>query len=155
MEASLITLAGFEKLTAELESLRSKREALLAAVKTGKERAGIGRPSDDDLDAVTGLAHLERQIVLLEDRLASATVVRPDPADGELGVGEGARVRDLDSGELAVYRVVGAGEAEPAAGSISYTSPVGSALLGKRVGDVVEVLIPRGLLRLQILDIEV
>lgn len=54
-----------------------------------------------------------------------------------------------------LYRVVGAGEAEPAAGSISYTSPVGSALLGKRVGDVVEVMIPSGLLRLRILEIEV
>ena len=97
---------------------------------------------------------LERLIALLEVWLASARVVRPDP-EGELDVGERARVRDLDTGELVVYRVVGAGEAEPAEGSISYTSPVGSALLGKRVGNVVEVEIPSGLLRLQILEIEV
>jgi transcription elongation factor GreA len=152
MDANLLTPAGFEKLTAELELLRTRREALLQGVTTrlkGLVSGGAGQ-----LDADDESARLEQRIALLEERLASATVVRPDP-DGELDVGERARVRDLANGELVVYRVVGAGEGEPAEGSISYTSPVGSALLGKRVGDVVEVEIPRGLLRLQILEIEV
>jgi transcription elongation factor GreA len=152
MDASLLTPAGYEKLTSELELLRTRRGALLEGVTTRLEDAvlrGAGQ-----LDADDELERLERQIALLEERLASARVVRPDP-DGELDVGERVRVRDLDTGELVVYRVVGAGEAEPAKGSISYTSPVGSALLGKRVDNVVEIEIPSGLLRLQILEIEV
>lgn len=91
--------------------LRSKRDAL-QRIKVGAEGAGV--PSAEHLDAPDELARLERQIVVLEDRLAAATVVQPDPADGELGVGESARVRDLDSGELVEYRLVGVGEADPA-----------------------------------------
>jgi transcription elongation factor GreA len=64
-------------------------------------------------------------------------------------------VRDLDTGELLDYRIVGAGEANPAAGSISYSSPVGSALLGGRVGDIIDVEVPSGLLHLEILEIEI
>lgn len=153
MDGSLVTPAGLEKLTAEFELLRSKRDALLERIKAGAE--GAGPPSAEHLDAPDELARLERQIVVLEDRLAAATVVQPDPADGELGVGESARVRDVDSGELVEYRLVGAGEADPAAGSISYTSPVGSALIGRRVGDVIEVEVPSGLLRLEILKIQI
>ena len=62
--------------------------------------------------------------------------------------------RDLDTGVFVEYRIVGAGEADPAAGRISYASPVGSALLGRRVGEVVEVAVPSGVLRLEVLEIE-
>jgi hypothetical protein len=63
------------------------------------------------------------------------------------------RLQDLDSDELIDYRVVGAGEADPTAGCISYTSPVGSALLGRLGGDVFEVNVPRGLCRFEVLEI--
>ena len=141
----VVTPAGLEKLTAELAVLRSKRGALLEGINAGIEGARVLGPAAAHLDAPDELARLHRQIALLEERLGSATVVQPDPADGELGVGESARMRDLDSGELVEYRLVGAGEADPAAGSISYVSPVGSALLGRRVGDMIEVEVPGGL----------
>lgn len=151
----LVTPAGLERFTAELEVLRSKREALLEGIKAEAEGAGVRGPSAGHLDPPNELARLDRQIAMLEDRLGSATVVQPNPADGELEVGESARVRDLESGELVEYRLVGAGEADPAAGSISYVSPVGSALFGRRVGDVIEVEVPGGLLRLEILEIQI
>lgn len=149
MDATLVTPSGLRNLTSELELLRRKREAL----RTAAEGASAGGFSAE-LHNVDELARLERQISALEDRLASATVVHPNPADGELDVGEFARVRDLDTGELTDYRIVGAGEAKPATGSISYASPVGSALLGRRVGDVIEIEVPGGLLRLEVLKIE-
>jgi transcription elongation factor GreA len=152
---NLVTPAGLEKLTAELAVLRSKREALLEGIKAGAEGAGVVGPAVAHLDDPDELARLDRQIAMLEDRLGSATVVQPDPADGELGVGESVRVRDLETGELVEYRLVGAGEADPAAGSISYVSPVGSALVGRRVGDVIEVEVPGGFLRLEILEIQI
>lgn len=151
----LVTPAGLEKLAAELELLHSRRAMLLERIKAEAEDAGGRRPSADHLDPADELARLDRQVAKLEDRFASAKVVEPDPADGELGVGESARVRDLQSGELVEYRLVGAGEADPAAGAISYVSPVGSALLGRRVGDVIEVEVPGGLLRLEILEIHI
>jgi transcription elongation factor GreA len=152
MDASLVTPSGLRKLTSELELLRAKREALLRVPRTEAEGAGAGGFSAELLDS-NGLAHVERQIMVLEDRLASAVVVHPEPGDGELDVGELARVRDLDTGDLVEYRIVGAGEANPAAGSISYTSPVGSALLGRRVGEVIEVEVPSGLVRLEVVEI--
>lgn len=137
MDATLLTPSGLRKLTSELELLRANREALLPA-----------EPLDSN-----ELARLHQQIAVLEDRLAYAVVVYPDPGDDELDVGETARVRDFETGEVVEYRIVGAGEANPAAGSISYTSPVGAALLGRRVGDVVEVEVPSGLLRLEVVEI--
>ena len=152
MDESLVTPSGLRKLTSELESLRAKREALLGSPDRS-QREGASGFSAELLDA-DELAGLERQIGVLENTLASAIVVHPDPGDGELDVGELARLRDLDTGELVEYRIVGAGEANPAAGSISYASPVGSALLGRRVGEVVEVAVPSGVLRLEVLQIE-
>ena len=153
MDASLVTPSGLRKLTSELELLRAKREALLGAPRARAVR-GAGAFPAEPLDS-SELARLERQIAVLEDRLASAMVVHPEPGDGELDVGELARVRDLDTGELLEYRIVGAGEANPAAGSISYASPVGSALLGRRAGEVIEVEVPSGLLRLEVVEIEI
>jgi transcription elongation factor GreA len=149
----LITPDGLRKLTSDLASLRAKREALHRA-RSGAETAAGGGLSAELLDA-DELARLEQQIAVLENRRASAVVVHPNARDGELDVGELARVRDLDTGELAEYRIVGAGEANPAAGSISYASPVGSALVGRRVGEAIDVEVPSGLLRLEILEIEV
>jgi transcription elongation factor GreA len=153
MDSSLVTPSGLRKLTSELELLRAKHEALLRGRRAGAE-GGVGGLTAEHLDS-NELVGLERQIAVLEERLASAVVVHPEPGDGELDVGELARVRDLDTGELVEYRIVGAGEANPAAGSISYASPVGSALLGRRVGEVIEVEVPRGLFRLEIVGIEI
>ena len=153
MDASLVTPSGLRKLTSELESLRAKRKALLGSPDRGQRQGASGVSTE--LPDANELARLERQIGVLENTLASAIVVHPDPGDGELDVGELARLRDLDTGELLEYRIVGAGEANPAGGSISYASPVGSALLGRRVGEVIEVAVPSGVLRLEVLEIEI
>src|ERR671924_401321 len=153
MDASLVTPNGLRKLTSELESLRAKREALLGSPDRAQREGTSGFSAE--LPDANELARLERQIGVLENTLASAIVVHPDPGDGELDVGELVRLRDLDTGELVEYRIVGVGEANPAAGSISYASPVGSALLGRRVGEVIEVAVPSGILRLEVVEIEI
>ena len=153
MDASLVTPSGLRKLTSELGSLRARREALLGSPDRAQREGASGFSAE--LPDANELAGLERQIGVLENTLASATVVHPDPVDGELDVGELARLRDLDTGEVVEYRLVGAGEANPAAGSISYASPVGSALLGRRVGEVIDVAVPSGVLRLEVLEIAI
>jgi transcription elongation factor GreA len=153
LDASLVTPAGLDKLNGELRLLRSKRETLVERIRAELEGTADRGASGEYLDARDGLARLEQQIALLEERLTSAKVVQPDPADDEVGIGASVRLRDLDSGELDDYRIVGAGETDPAAGSISYLSPVGSALIGRQVGDVIEVKTPKGRLRLEVLEI--
>jgi transcription elongation factor GreA len=153
LDARLVTPAGLGKLNAELQSLRSKREALVEGIRAGLEGMVDRGTSGEYLDARGELAQLEQQIAILEGRLVSAKVVQADPTDGVLGIGESVRVRDLDSGKSIEYRIVGTGEADPGAGSISYMSPVGSALLGRQAGDVIDVEAPKGVLRLEVLEI--
>jgi transcription elongation factor GreA len=153
MDASLVTPSGLRKLTSELESLREKRQGLSGSPDRAQHEGASGFSAE--LPEAKEWARLERQIEVLEHTLASAIVVHPDPRDGELEVGELARLRDLDTGELVEYRIVGAGEINPGAGSISYASPIGSALLGRRAGEVIEVPVPSGVLRLEVLEIEI
>jgi transcription elongation factor GreA len=152
LDVSLVTPAGLDKLSAELRLLRSIRKTLVAGIRSGLDDMGDRRVSGKFLDARDRLAQLDQQIALLEDKLISAKVIHADPADGEVGIGEGVRVRDLDGSEVIDYRIVGVGEADPGAGCITYLSPVGSALLGRHVGDVIELETPRGLLRLEVLE---
>lgn len=154
MAEFLLTPDGARKLQAQLERLRSQRHALAERIKAAHQYGGGLAEDGEYLDARQEQAQLERRIAQLEERLASADIVEPDPTDGAVGLGERVRVRDLDSGETIEYRLVGAAEAEPLAGSISYASPVGSALLGRRAGDVVEAEVPDGIVRLEVLEID-
>lgn len=111
--------------------------------------------SADYLDAREDQVLLERKIAQLEQRLANARVVEPDGANGVIDLGERVRLRDLETGERVEYELVGSLEADPAAGRISAASPVGSALLGRRTGEVVIAEVPKGTVHLKILEIDV
>jgi transcription elongation GreA/GreB family factor len=127
MNDTLITRDGLEKLQAELAALRTERG------------------EDEEL--------LERRIAVLEQRLAAATVVDPDGRNGCVDVGERVTVRNLDSGEVLEYRLVGTLEAAPAEGRISVVSPLGQALLGCRIGDTAIVDAPKGRLQFEVVSI--
>jgi transcription elongation factor GreA len=142
--AILLTAKGFERLTEELGRLRTEREALVERVRTEEP---------DSFDARHELDLLDRRLVVLEKRLLDSQVVE-SRRDGEVDVGERVTVLDLESGRTADYRIVGSGESDPAALEVSYLSPIGSALLGRRVGDVVEVDAPRGRRRLEIVEVD-
>jgi transcription elongation factor GreA len=69
-------------------------------------------------------------------------------------VGERVTVLDLETGETSDYRIVGTGESDPSAAEVSHESPIGAALLGRRVGDVVEAATPAGLRRFEIVELD-
>jgi transcription elongation factor GreA len=127
MDDTVITREGFERLSEELERLRRA---------TGDE------------------ALLERRIALLEERLRSARIVDPQPGNGRIDVGEGVRLRDLDSGEPFELELVGPLEADPSRGRISVASPLGKAIHGLRRGEVADVDAPRGRLRYEVVAVE-
>jgi transcription elongation factor GreA len=149
----LITREGLEKLNGDLERLHDEWESLVDRIKRALEGGGAFPENGDYLDARHEQELLERRISLLERRLHGAQLVEPE-RDGELDVGERVRVRDLTTGDVLDYRIVGVGEGDPSTGDISYESPVGSALLGRRNGDVVDVDLPKGSLRLAILAVD-
>jgi transcription elongation factor GreA len=140
----MLTAKGLEKLNGDVARLRAEREGLVVRVRTEEP---------DSFDARHELELLDRRLTLLEARLHESEVVE-SRLDGEADVGERVTVLDLESGTTTDYRIVGSGESDPAALEVSYLSPIGSALLGRRVGDVVEVEAPRGLRRLEIVEVD-
>lgn len=153
MTETLLTLEGFEKLNDEHARLRDERESLVDRMRRALEFGGAFPENGEYLDARHELELLDRRLITIEQRLAGAEVVDPK-RDGHVDLGERVTVRDVGSGETSVYRIVGSGESDPAERAVSHASPIGSALLGRRVGDVVNVETPRGSRRLEIVDLD-
>jgi transcription elongation factor GreA len=153
MTETLLTAEGFERLNRESDRLRVERQRLAERLRSALEFGGASPENGEYVDARRELELLERRMRLVEDRLSAAAVVEP-LKDGEVDLGERVTVLDLDSGETIDLRVVGRGESDPAAGEISYESPLGAALVGRRVGDVVEADAPAGRRRLEVVELD-
>jgi transcription elongation factor GreA len=142
---SLLTPEGYEKLKTEIEHLRTiARREVAERIKEAREFGDISENAEYD-HAKNEQAMLEARIAGLEEKLRSASVV--DQAQAEAGVvsiGSRVRVKDQKSGQSVAYHIVGSAEADPAENKLSNESPVGSALLGKKRGDLVSVAVPRG-----------
>jgi transcription elongation factor GreA len=155
MHESVITKDGLRRLSEELERLktdgrRSIAERLSYAATSEANRA----ENADYLGARADQALLERRIAALEERLCSARVVEPCLGNGRVDVGERVRVRDLASGERLDFELVGPLEADAPAGRVSVASPLGQAVVGLRRGEVVDVQVPRGRRRFEVLAVE-
>ncbi len=148
----LLTGRGWEKLQGELLSLRKQRAS---APRACVEIAEAAEPGEGGLGYVqSDLASLDRRISQLEQILSRAVPVGPDHREpGVAGVGSRVAVC-WEDGEREDYVLVGPPEVDLQAGYISYESPVGGALLGRREGDWVEVAAPQGPCRLQVVMVE-
>jgi transcription elongation factor GreA len=152
MSDVLITKEGARKMEAELARLEMARDGVIEHMKYAWEHGGVSPENREYADALQERDVLDRQIYVLRRRLDIGELVQPE-RDGEVDVGERVAVRNTMTGGASEYRIVGTGEGDPASGDISHESPVGSALLGRRVGDVVDVAIPNGLLRLEVISV--
>jgi len=148
-----LTANGFEKLNAEHVRLRAERETIVERLRSALEFGGAFPENGEYLDARHELDLLDRRLAVLERRLLRAAIVDPS-RDGAVDLGERVTVLDRDSGVTSDYRVVGSGESDPTIGDVSFESPIGAALLGRRVGDVVEADAPSGRLRLEIVQLD-
>ena len=152
VDAMLVTAEGYQRLCEELETLRG--EGRRAAIERLREARADGRLDDNPglFDAFEDQAQLERRIATLEARLASARVAEPN-GDGIAGVGSSVLLRELETGDLAEYELVGAGEANLGEGRVSVDAPVGRAVLGAVAGDTVAVACPGGELHFQVIEV--
>ena len=141
----VITQEGLEKLKAEIEELSTvRRREIAERIKTAREFGDISENSEYD-DAKNEQALLEQRIAQLEQRLRLATVVDEHEIDAStVGVGVTVHVKDQDTGDSKKFQIVGAAEADIAAGKLSNESPIGSALMGRKRNEIVEVATPRG-----------
>jgi transcription elongation factor GreA len=149
-----MTKDGIERLEKELDHLRNvRRQEVADRIHAAKELASAQNNAEYE-EAKNEQAFVEGRILTLEHLLQNATVIDEEAAHHANRVQLGSKVSLATSeGDKMEYTIVGAAEARPTEGLISNESPVGRALLGKRVGDEVQVSVPRGVIRLSISEI--
>ena len=136
-----LTPEGKAGLTQELGRLRLQREELLKRIQEEREFGAFAEGSEPDADK-TALAFVEGRIQTIENQLREAVVVSTHDA-GQVSLGSTVVIVDAE-GVQERFTIVGSPEARPSEGKISNESPVGHALIGKRVGDKVAVTAPSG-----------
>jgi transcription elongation factor GreA len=147
----MLTKAGFERLKRELEELKSKaRGEVSEAIREAKSHGDL-KENAAYHEAKLNRDRLELRIQELEKTLLIARVVeRPESSNGLAHLGSKVTLHDLDFGDSVTLTLVGAYEADPAHDMISVGSPLGQALLGKSVGECLEIEAPEGLNRYRI-----
>jgi transcription elongation factor GreA len=150
----ILTEEGLRLLTEELNLLSTvKREEVAERIRQAREFGDISENSEYD-DAKNEQALLEGRIALIQEKLRRARVVKESEIEtGKVCIGSTVTLRDKDSGEKRVYTLVGSAEADPTNSRLSNESPVGQAILGKKVGDKVTVSIPVGAVSYEIVAI--
>ena len=148
-----LTPEGRAKLEAELEQLKTVRRAQVAErIHSAKEEGDIMENSAYD-EAKNEQAFVEGRIMTIEQMLKNAVMIDATRATGVVGIGSYVTVLERGEKEDEIFQIVGSAEADPTKGRISNESPVGRALLGKRVGDEVQIKIPDGIRYLKITEI--
>jgi len=150
----ILTEDGLKQLQEEVSHLSTvKREEVAERIRAAREFGDITENSEYD-DAKNEQALLEHRIGVLQEKLRRARVIKDSDIDTEkVCVGSTVTVRDKDAGDIRVYTLVGSAEADPTKARLSNESPVGQAIIGKRVGDVVTVPVPVGALHYEIVSI--
>lgn len=147
-----VTKQGLAKLEAELEQLVSvQRPAVAEKIKRAREVGGTENNAEYD-DAKNEQAFIEGRILMLEKIIRNATVIESPTIADVVELGDTILIQNQD-GKIDMFTIVGSAEANPVEGKISYVSPVGQALIGRKRGEKVEVKTPAGLIKLQILEI--
>lgn len=150
----LLTGDGVKKLEEELHYLKSvKRREIAERIRQAIEFGDISENSEYE-EAKNEQAFVEGRIITLEKMLRHARIIDPSEAPPDtVSIGATVLLKDLEYGDEIEYTIVGSAEADPTANKISNESPVGRAILGQKVGAVVEVKVPAGVLKYQILNI--
>jgi len=140
-----LTQAGFDKLTEELEILKTqKRQEIAEKIKEARSFGDLSENSEYDA-AKNEQAMIEARILEVEAQLKNAKILNTENLDSELiHVGSKVRVFNVDFEDEIVLQIVGSTESDPDEGKISDESPVGKALLGHKAGETVKIAVPSG-----------
>lgn len=154
-EELILTKEGLAKIEEELHELKTvKRRELAERLKVAISYGDL-RENSEYHSAKDDQAFMETRILALERMLKIAKVVDTNSLSrGEVGVGTTVLLRDIEFDEKLEYQVVGPAEADAAANKISYESPLGKELMGKKTGDKISVNAPMGIIEYELLDIK-
>ena len=152
----LITPDGWRKLRDELHRLKTvERQEVIKLIEYARSLGDLSENAEYET-AKQKQSFIEGRILEIEGRLGRAEVIDPEKitARDRVVFGLTVTVEDVDSGDIKKYKLVGEDESEPENGFISVTSPVGSALIGKRVDDEIQVRVPGGIKEFLVISIE-
>lgn len=152
-QETFLTREGFEKLEAELDYLKNVRRPEVAeAIHDAKMDGDVSENAGYD-EAKRQQAFLEGRIMTIEGMLKNAVIIETNGPSDKVNLGSRVTVQE-DGYEPETYVIVGSAEADPGVGRISNESPLGKALLGRRVGDQVQFKAPAGTVEMEVLCID-
>lgn len=149
-----MTRAGYEKIKAELDHLNSvELPKILERIATARAEGDLSENAEYQYSQESRML-MEAKINDLKDKLSRATFLDPSQiSTDKVSFGCTVTVKDLVFDDEEDFTLVGAGEDDPNNGKINVSSPLAQGLLGKKVGDRVEISVPQGMLKFEILGI--
>lgn len=139
-----MTQEGFDKLEVELEHLKTvRRPEVVEKIKVARSFGDLSENSEYDA-AKDEQGFVEQEITKIEMMLRHAVIIEDDGSKSEVQIGRTVTFAEVPGNEEESYKIVGSAEANPFEGKISNESPIAKALLGKKVGDEVNVPLPNG-----------
>ncbi|MBN2374568.1 transcription elongation factor GreA [bacterium] len=154
MRPTYLTREGYNKLKEELDFLKGpKRREISRQIGEARAHGDISENAEYDA-AKEAQAHLERRVAELESKLANIRIIEDENfPDDKVYIGARVKLFDIQSDTEVCYMLVSPEEADYKTGKISTVAPVGKALLGREVGDTVEVRTPNGIRQYEIIEI--
>ena len=154
MAVTYMTEEGLKKLKEELQQLETvERPRIIAAIAEAREKGDLSENAEYEA-AKEAQGVLETKIAQLKARLMDARVLdASDIRTDEVQILTKVRVRMKNNGLEKIFQLVTEGEANIAEGKISVTTPIAKGLLGKKVGEVAQVMVPAGMMEFEILEI--
>lgn len=152
---NLLTYAGLKKLEEELHDLKVvKRKEVAGKIKEAREQGDLSENAEYDA-AKDEQRDIETQIAELEEILKNAEVVQDNNTDKDaIKMESVVKLHDVEYDEDIEYVIVGSSEADSLNNKISNESPLGAAMLGKKVGDTVKVEAPAGVIEYKIISVQ-
>ncbi|HOY56168.1 MAG TPA: transcription elongation factor GreA [bacterium] len=148
-----ITLEGLEKLKQELLTLKNiKRKDVLERIQIAKEYGDLSENAEY-ADARDEQAFIEGRIAELEEFMKNAIIIKEQSKNISVNIGSVVKIKDKSNKTVKEYEIVGSQESDPLSGKISNESPLGKAFLGHKVGEVVSVSLPKGVIEYEIVEI--
>lgn len=150
----ILTVEGLQKLESELEHLKTvRRKEVAERINQALEFGDISENSEYE-DAKNEQGFIEGKILAIEKMLRNAKVINEGEVHTDVvGLGSKVTLKDMESGDFLDYYIVGSAEANPGQHKISNESPVGKALIGKKVNETITVTAPMGQMKYKIVTI--
>ena len=154
MATIYMTAEGLQKLKEELQFLEStERPRVIRAIAEAREKGDLSENAEYDA-AKEEQSNLESKISQLKAQMAEARIIDETRINtNEVQILTKVKIKNVKNGAIKTYHLVTEGEADIAAGKLSVTTPIAKGLLGKKVGDIVEVKVPAGIMTFEILEI--